>query len=499
VIRRHWQWAVLALGALGVTAVALATGLGGGTDSSYRVDVIFDSAKGVVPGQQVKIAGALVGSVKNVSLTPDYKARMSLDVDPRFAPFHRNAKCALRPQALIGERFVQCDPGTPSAPQLRATKDFPPTVPVDRTTLPVGLSDIFAVLDVPASQRLSILLSSLGAGLSGRGQDLNGIFRRANPTLGQLRRVLTTLANQRAYVATAVTSSDRVLGAVAARNGEVRRLIHSSARIAGRLQRRRGSLTEAERRLPTTLTEARSTLAELDTTARTLTPVLRDTRAAAQPLDAALVRLPGFTRDALPALRRVGAASRSGAAAVPAVKRTTTLLRKFAADALPTGQSLGRTLVSLRDTGTLDGLIGFTYNIDAVLALHDDISHIGSSKIGPSLCLLDLNVACDSEPPPPGEKTESKSAPRSAPSHGPTPNAHRPTPEPAAPSQPAPPPAPAPQSTTSQQPTTPQLPPPPPLPKEIQIPGLPPVKVPDPLHKDGSSDPTKPLLDYLMK
>ena len=58
---------------------------------------------------------AKVGSVKDVTLTRDNKARIEMEVDRRFAPFRSDADCTIQPQSLIGEKFVQCTPGTPRA------------------------------------------------------------------------------------------------------------------------------------------------------------------------------------------------------------------------------------------------------------------------------------------------------------------------------------------------------------------------------------------------
>src|SRR4051794_32337570 len=61
--------------------------------SDYRVDAIFDTAKGIIPGQVVKVAGARVGTIVDVKLTPDFKARIQLKLDGRFAPFRTDASC----------------------------------------------------------------------------------------------------------------------------------------------------------------------------------------------------------------------------------------------------------------------------------------------------------------------------------------------------------------------------------------------------------------------
>ena len=55
------------------------------------------------------------GRVERIDLAPGPKARMELSVERRFAPFRADARCSIRPEGLISENFVQCDPGSPDA------------------------------------------------------------------------------------------------------------------------------------------------------------------------------------------------------------------------------------------------------------------------------------------------------------------------------------------------------------------------------------------------
>ena len=55
-----------------------------------------------------------------MAVTPSRKAAVTLNItDSDFTPFHRNAHCTVRPQSLIGEKYVDCNPGTASAPPLQ--------------------------------------------------------------------------------------------------------------------------------------------------------------------------------------------------------------------------------------------------------------------------------------------------------------------------------------------------------------------------------------------
>ena len=72
---------------------------------------IFDNAGFVIPGEDVKIAGVKVGKVASLDVTEDFKAAIVLEItEPGYQDFRSDASCIVRPQNLIGERFVECKP-----------------------------------------------------------------------------------------------------------------------------------------------------------------------------------------------------------------------------------------------------------------------------------------------------------------------------------------------------------------------------------------------------
>src|SRR3954449_201714 len=111
--------AILAL-VVGLPAL-LAFGLGAEkrAGGGYEVRAIFDNASFITPGEDVKVAGVKVGKVKSLDVTPDKKAAMVLDItDAGFSPFHQDGHCSIRPQSLIGERYVECTSGTNKSGEL---------------------------------------------------------------------------------------------------------------------------------------------------------------------------------------------------------------------------------------------------------------------------------------------------------------------------------------------------------------------------------------------
>ena len=125
--------ALLLVGA--VVAVVLIASSGGG-DKGYVVRAIFDNGSFMVKGEQVRVAGATVGEVESVGVTmpgevsayedgkpekvPGKAVIVMKITDPGFQDFREDASCVIRPQSLIGEKYVDCRPTLPRAANTEA-------------------------------------------------------------------------------------------------------------------------------------------------------------------------------------------------------------------------------------------------------------------------------------------------------------------------------------------------------------------------------------------
>src|SRR5215204_1968642 len=125
---RKW---LIALGVLAVVA-AIALLSGGDEEDGYLVRAVFDNSSFLVEGEEVRVAGATVGRIESVDVTlpgettgyrnghaisEPGKAVLVMNIeDHSFADFRRDATCIIRPQSLIGEKFVDCRPTLPRAP-----------------------------------------------------------------------------------------------------------------------------------------------------------------------------------------------------------------------------------------------------------------------------------------------------------------------------------------------------------------------------------------------
>jgi phospholipid/cholesterol/gamma-HCH transport system substrate-binding protein len=125
------------LGGIVVAVVALFVWLslavgGGAPRDAKRYVLLFDSALGLHEDNSVAIAGVHVGVVDHIGIE-GRRARVTIAIDPSVQ-LHDNAKGAVRAKTLLGEKYVDLDPGEGPSPLLAADsvlKDNLPTVEID--------------------------------------------------------------------------------------------------------------------------------------------------------------------------------------------------------------------------------------------------------------------------------------------------------------------------------------------------------------------------------
>jgi virulence factor Mce-like protein len=379
--------AVTVLVVLAAAGVVALRGAGGSSKGAYRVDVVLDNARGLVPGQLVQVAGGRVGTIKAVDLTPGFKARVEMSVDRRFAPFKTDATCSIRSQGLIAENYVQCDPGTAKAAALKGSGGEPPTVPVERTTQPVGLNDLFQIWATPTRERLGVLLSELGLATAGRGDDLNSIIRRANPALGEARHTLSILQRQHGDLKRAIDASDVVVRQLARVAPTTPALLRHSANVLARTRSRSRELAGTVQRLPALLTQARPALDALDSVASSGTPLLAQLERSAPELTSLSTDAAQLARTARPAVAALGPVLTNGAGTLQRAAPLSGILAQYAKESLPSAQLSGKLWTNLQQQAFTENLLRFFYNSAAATARYDSTSHILPAHITLNACV----------------------------------------------------------------------------------------------------------------
>jgi virulence factor Mce-like protein len=318
--------------AVGVFLV-LSTGASNSNASgTYKIEV--DNAFGLVQGADFKVAGVKAGSIQKIELPPacikgdpaKCHALVTVDVtQPGLGQFHADAFCQTRPQSLIGEYFVECEPGS-KGKVLKAGS----TIPVDRTQSTIPADLLANVMRLPYRQRLTLIINELGAAVAGRSGDLKGALRRAVPALNETDNLLNLLANDSNTLEQLTVNSDQVITALANNSTTVTRFIDEANRISIHTANQSANLQSTLAKLPPFLEQLKPSLQQLGAATDANLPVLTNLNTAAVQLNRLLRDLPGFSRSAIPAIKSLGTASVTGKVAVEAAQPTIKHLNQFA-------------------------------------------------------------------------------------------------------------------------------------------------------------------------
>ncbi|HEX5908853.1 MAG TPA: MlaD family protein [Thermoleophilaceae bacterium] len=380
--------AIIALGLALPVLVVLGMGADGDSGSGYEVRAIFDNVASAVPGEDVKVAGAKIGVIKSMDVTKDKKAAVVLQIeDARFTPFHADAKCTIRPQSLIGEKFVECNPGTAASPALARIGDGDQhLLPLKQTSSPVDLDLINNINRRPYRERLSILLNEFGTGLAGRGKDLNEVIHRANPALRETDKVLAILAKQNQVLGRLAVNSDRALAPLAREKRQLTGFIESAGDTATATAERREDIARGIERFPGFLRELQPLMADLQGFAEQATPVATNLNRSGRDVSRVFQALGPFSQGAQPSLETLGDALRTGR---PAVLRTRPLVQdvgRFAKQARPLSSDLDKLTASIDKTDGIERLMETIYFTTLVINGFDEDGYYQRANLLNNLC-----------------------------------------------------------------------------------------------------------------
>jgi ABC-type transporter Mla subunit MlaD len=420
--------ALLAIAA--TAAVLLATGAAGDRGDPYLVRAVFDNASFIIPGEDVRIGGVVVGAIEDVDLTEDNKAAVVLRIDdPAFRPFRRDARCRIALQSLIGEQFVEC---TPAAARGGNREPAPPLrriasgrgagqhlLPVENNETPVNVDLINNIMRVPQRERLRLIINELGAGLAANGPELRRAIRRANPALQQADRLVKTLAEQDRLLARLVDASDRVLEPLAERRRDLGGFIEHAGATAKATAEEGDDLERSLQRLPAFLRELGPAAERFGELADEMRPAIDGLGDHAPAVNEAVRRFGPFAEAATPAFQTLGDLARKGRGTFPQIGPVVEDIGRLARPLRPLARDLARLAGSFDDAGGIEELMRFIYFYTGAVNGKDEVGHYVRAALGVNACAQRVSTpgpGCASTFDSSGETQEATaaSAPESA-------------------------------------------------------------------------------------
>ena len=374
---------------------------------AYQVRAVFDNGAFVVPAVDVRVAGANVGNVDSIDVSqpgekvsddpddPDRpgKAIVVMNItDPDFQDFREDASCIIRPQSLIGEKFLDCSvteprpPGTEPPPPLEEIPEGQPgagqyLLPVENNGRTIDQDLINNIYRLPYAQRFRIILNELGAGLATRGPELREIIIRGNPTLREVNKVLKILSSQNQRLAELARNSDNNLTKLAAKRRNMVGFFRSAGYTAGATAERSDDMRENLRNLPTTLRELKATFRALNTFASDAKPTFDALRPNAKQIADVTKKLAPFAKANQISFESLGAATRTARPDLLASRPIIAKLGEQARTGKEPFTDLNFFFGSTREAEGFRNLMRFFYNTGSALAGYDQYGHYQRTNV----------------------------------------------------------------------------------------------------------------------
>lgn len=292
--------------------IALVVFVTGSHDAgSHKLSVTVSEATNVVSGQPVKVAGVKIGRVSGVApAARGSAARISLELQDKAWPVARDSKMTLRwgGTASFSNRYIDLVPGRDGRHAIAENGRFP----TSRFVVPLEFDGLLRTFREKTRTDITHMLNAAGPALKASKRGLAQTLGHAPPALYQGGKVLGDLDADRVALDTLVKSTDRVLGAVQSSEPGVRELLDGAGETLNAIADESGAVRAGLADAPTTLRQARTTLARANPTlvsvqrlAHDIGPGVTEVRRIARPVSSVLRTVRTVGPDAAATLRSV--------------------------------------------------------------------------------------------------------------------------------------------------------------------------------------------------
>ncbi len=177
---------------------------------TYNIKVELPEASGLIPSNQVRIAGTRVGLVS--SLTPYQNPKTGrvtaiayLKLEKSVEPLPADTRAVVQSVSTIGLKYLELEKGT-----ARRTIKAGQTIPVAQTREAVSIDELFNTFPKKTRTAIKVNTNNFGDGLAARGLGLNQTIAELRPLVIHAVPVLHNLASKGTDLAGLFPALDRV-------------------------------------------------------------------------------------------------------------------------------------------------------------------------------------------------------------------------------------------------------------------------------------------------
>lgn len=233
----------------------------------YRYRLLFETGGQLVTGNEVRVGGVAVGSVRSIDLTDSSQAEVEIEVSDQL---HEGTSAVIRMASLSGiaNRYVSIAPGPNNAPAL----DDGEVISQANTVSPVDIDQLFDTFSPRARRALQKVFQGQATIYEGRGAEANRTYKFLNPGISSTERLFAELTRDEQVFRSFVADTGRLVNAIAARRDDLAGVVTNTNEALGAVASQNEALDRTLAALPPTMRQANTTFVNLRATFDDLDP-----------------------------------------------------------------------------------------------------------------------------------------------------------------------------------------------------------------------------------
>jgi phospholipid/cholesterol/gamma-HCH transport system substrate-binding protein len=272
--------------------------------STYKLE--FAEGDQLVRGDQVQVGGVPVGSVKDIELTHDFKALVTISVNSSLAPLHEGTVAQVRVPSLssVANRYVALSPGPNNARALSSGS----RLPASATRNVTDLDQLFNTLNPKTRKGLQQFIQGTAEQYVGQGKSLQGTTEYFAPSLAATDHFFAELVRDQSTFTKFLVETAKAVTTIGARKEQLSDLVENANKTFTAVGDEQTNLAQGLKRLPVTLRQGNRTFAALPSTFAALKKLVDASRPTVQPLTKLFTKLQPLLTTATPVVKNFSVA-----------------------------------------------------------------------------------------------------------------------------------------------------------------------------------------------
>ncbi|MFA4926998.1 MAG: MlaD family protein [Patulibacter sp.] len=231
-------------------------------DPSREYRLVFQNASQLVKGGVVRIGGNAVGTIKDIDLTKNNLALVTVSVKEEFAPLREGTTATVRAQGQAGvaSRYVDISPGSGLGKPLEDNA----LIAMESTQSTVEIDEIFNMLDEQTREGLQKTIKGFAQWNDGRSKEANATAKEFPKALRAFSELAKNINSQNSQLERLLTTSGQALGGVASNHQELTEAVSNTRKTVSALGSDTDALSSVLENVPGLLQEGTKALNQFD-------------------------------------------------------------------------------------------------------------------------------------------------------------------------------------------------------------------------------------------